>query len=559
MKTYGRVTLDGNFWRVEAQPHIIIRLKRLFEKIDSAQQGVVTLSNCDEHCRDLEWFLDRFPLSIDFSTRAKLKASAARHVDHLRGLEEMLDPDYTPRAFPLALPAREYQRRAAELYLAQGFLLLADDVGLGKTCSAICSLADARTLPAVVVTKTALPAQWAAEIKRFAPHLYTYCLRTMDPLREEIPRRQGRGPDVIILSYHKLSTWAQVLAAYCKSAIYDEVQELRRDESDKYRAAEFVARSVKFSIGLSATPIYNYGGEFFNVLNILRPGILGTREEFYRGWCVRQSDHWSIADPEAFGTYLREHFMMLRRTRAEVGRELPPVQKIAHRVDSDRATFTHIEHSAADLARIILSHHEERPGEKRLAAGKLDALLRQATGVAKAPYVADFVRMLVENGERVLLGGWHRDVYAIWHSELKDLRLGYYTGTESTEKKLEAKRKFIDGELDVLIMSLRSGEGIDGLQGTCRNVVLGELDWAAGVHEQFIGRIHRDGQASGVNAYFLISDSGSDPIMVDVLGLKREQLEGVRNPNRALIEPMAVDHVGHVKRLAEMYLRKVAS
>jgi hypothetical protein len=48
-------------------------------------------------------------------------------------------------------------------------------------------------------------------------------------------------------------------------------------------------------------------------------------------------------------------------------------------------------------------------------------LLRQATGIAKAPFVADFVRLLVESGEKVLLYGWHREVYSIWRDKLKDL------------------------------------------------------------------------------------------------------------------------------------------
>ncbi|WP_189654688.1 GIY-YIG nuclease family protein [Paracoccus mutanolyticus] len=48
--------------------------------------------------------------------------------------------------------------------------------------------------------------------------------------------------------------------------------------------------------------------------------------------------------------------------------------------------------------------------------------VRQETGVAKARSVAAYVRTLVEAGEPVLLGGWHRAVYDIWNQVLVDLK-----------------------------------------------------------------------------------------------------------------------------------------
>lgn len=553
-RTYGKVTKEPTGWRITAEPHILLRMKRVFERIHKGQHGSVTLADTPENCHDLEWFMQRYPLAIDFTTRSSLAIASRRHREHILTMEQIADPEYKPQRFNLALPLREYQSRAAQLYLQQGFLLLADDVGLGKTAVGIGSLSDPRTLPALVVTKTFLPRQWRDEIKRFAPGLSSHIITSGTPY-ELAAKNWGTSPDVLIINYHKLCGWAEVLSKYCKSVIFDEVQELRRDESNKYSAAMHIARG-KLSLGLSATPIYNYGGEIFNVLSVIRDGCVGRREEFYREWCVDQGRHQSISDPKAFGSYLRENFIMLRRTRAEVGRELPPIQKIVQPVDSDTRELLKVQRSASELAQIILRQGGETfRGEKMQASERLSNMLRQATGIAKAPFVAQFVRMLVENGERVLLGGWHREVYTIWHAELKDLRIGYFTGTESLKQKQDAKDKFVAGELDVLMMSLRSGEGVDGLQGACNTVVIGELDWAPGVHEQFLGRIHRDGQTQGVAVYFLLADDGADPVMAEVLGLKRQQIEGIRNPKQELIETL--DTGGdHVRRLAEKYLNR---
>ncbi len=323
------------------------------------------------------------------------------------------------------------------------------------------------------------------------------------------------------------------------------------------RAAEHIARAADFRMGLSATPIYNFGGEMFSVLDVLRPDALGTRDEFIREWCTDLgNDRLSVKHPKAFGTYLRDEGLMLRRTRADVGRELPELTKVPHHIDAEPEALERIHGSAAELARLILAGTGLARGEKLRAAEELSYLLRQATGIAKAPFVADFVRLLVESGEKVVLYGWHRAVYDVWAERLKDLSPVFYTGTESPKQKDEAKAAFLaDGPSKVLVMSLRAGAGLDGLQGHCRTVVFGELDWSPGVHEQCIGRVHRDGQPDKVVAYFLVADTGSDPVVADVLGLKKAQIDAMRDPEGGLIERL--DAGGdRVAKLAAAYLRQ---
>jgi len=104
-------------------------------------------------------------------------------------------------------------------------------------------------------------------------------------------------------------------------------------------------------------------------------------------------------------------------------------------------------------------------------------------------------------------------------------------------------------------MSVRSGVGVDGIQQACRVTVTGELDWSAARTSQNIGRVHRDGQENETLAYFCVADDGSDPIMSAVLGIKREQLDGVRDPDAFLIEKVD-DEENNIKELARQFLMK---
>jgi SNF2 family DNA or RNA helicase len=511
IKNYGKVEVRGSQLLITSEPYVTIRLKRVFGKLSTHSHGTHKLHLTPETARDLDWFMERYPLEISAADRARLDEFCEKHRETEAFVNNFYQNGFIPKLpQELALPAREYQKIAAEFLWRMKGYLLADDVGVGKTVSFITALTNPELLPAVVVTLAGtMPKQWEDEIKKFAPHLKIHVAKKGTPYKFDIP-------DVFIINYHKLSGWAETLAKCARTIAFDECQELRRTESDKYKGASWIAQNAEYRIGLSATPIYNYGGEFYNVLNVLCPDKLGTRDEFMREWCSwGYSGKERINNPKAFGAYLRDSGIMLRRTRKDVGRELPPLQKFHITIDADNDALNKVSDRCAELARLILRGQDVNRGDTMRAAEEMSNILRQATGIAKAPYVADFVRILIENGEKVLLYGWHRAVYDIWLDQLKEFNPVMMTGSESAAAKQRSKEAFMNDESKVLIMSLRAGAGIDGLQYCgCKTTVFGELDWASGVLEQAIGRIDRDGQPDPVCAYFLIAETGSDPVMV---------------------------------------------
>lgn len=563
-------TLGGKWWVVRCRPHIRIKLKRTLGKVDVKQFDFVTVSDTPENCRDLYWFAQRYPMELSTDDHAYLEARAKEHERREVEVQNILAGSFTPRAFELAIPARDYQKQVAELVLRSGGTLIADDLGVGKTVSAICTLTDPRTRPALVVTMTHLTRQWQAEIAKFAPQLTTHIIKKGRPY-DIAKAMRGRSrkakeptlpgiipeiPDVLIINYAKLAGWADMLAGRVKSVTFDEAQELRIPGSDKYKAARHIADMADFRTALTGTPIYNYGSEMHAVLSCVQRDAIGTYEEFLREWCTSiGGDKYAIKDPRAFGIYLRDEGLMVRRTRADVGRELPGLTIVPQYIDADATAIEAVEDRASELARIILKQGAAFT-EKGEAAREISYLLRQATGIAKAPFVAEFVRLIAESGERVVLYGWHRAVYDIWMERLKDLFPVMFTGSESVQQKEQAKRAFCGGNARVLIMSLRAGAGLDGLQHHCRTVVHGELDWSPAVHEQADGRVNRDGQPDPVMSYRLLSESGSDPVIADVLGLKKAQLVGIKDPYGGLIEKLETDGA-HARKLAEAHLMRL--
>ena len=100
---------------------------------------------------------------------------------------------------------------------------------------------------------------------------------------------------------------------------------------------------------------------------------------------------------------------------------------------------------------------------------------RQATGVAKAPFVAAFVRALLDNGEKVLLFAHHHAVVDIYKKELTSYHPAFLTGRETTKQKDDAVARFMEGKTNLCVISLRAASGLNLQRASC--VVFGELDW----------------------------------------------------------------------------------
>lgn len=552
MKIYGSVRYAGGKWIIKAEPHVNLRLKDLFRQIYKGSVGTLELTCNPQTSKDLEWFMMRYPMNISEKDLEILIAKRQEFDTKQESLERILLPDYKAKQLSLAKPARPYQSQAVDLLIGNGALLCGDDVGLGKTVVGIAAAVAAEdSLPALVVCQTHLPNQWAEKCAEFAPQLKVHVIKTTKPYN--LP-----DADIYIISYSKISRWSEVFCVpggFFKLVIFDEIQELRRKGSQKYDCAARIAQLANYKLGLSATPVYNYGGEIYNIMNILSPGCLGTFSEFVREWCSDThygDDKIKVKDPKALGSYLRENYLLIRRTRQEVGRELPPVNKIVHEVEYDEKYTEKKEKELKEIANRVISGSFIERGQ---AARMLDVQARMMTGIAKAHAVAEYVKVLVENGEKVLLVGWHREVYDIWNTMLADYNPVMYTGSESPTQKDKNRDKFINGESKVMIMSLRAGVGLDGLQECANLVVFGELDWSPGVHEQVIGRLARDGQDSQVTAIFLTTSSGTDPLMIDVLGLKSSQAQGIMNPqDEGVLRTVSNDE--RIKMLAENILNR---
>lgn len=549
MRTYGflRLVDGGAKWEMTAlEPHVAIRMKQLFPRVPKQSTGPFQFP-CDlMHCADLDWFTSRYPLDITAQDRKALTDGRLAFDFQQAEMERILLPDYAAPALMglrKGQKIRHYQVQAVELLRRRHALLLGDEGGLGKTYTSgafLCS--EPGALPAAIVCDPHMQQQWQDKLTTFTT-LRVHLIEKARPYNLPVA-------DVYVFRISQIGGWVDFFeTAFFKAVVYDEPQSLRTGAStSKGAAAQILSKHARYRMGCTATPIYNYGVEMWNVMQFIDDTVLGSYADFQREWV---DNFGRIADPKALGTYLREQHVLLRRLKSDVGLELPKVSRIIEYVNYDAKAVQSIE----DLAhRLAIRATTGTFVERGQAARELDMMVRQATGLSKARAVAQFVRFMVEAGESVLLVGWHRAVYDIWLDDLSDLRPAMYTGSETASQKNKEKDRFLSGDTSVLIMSLRSGAGLDELQHRCSVVIIGELDWSPGIHQQIIWRLDREGQKNPVTAFFLVSDEGSDPPIMDVLGIKASEANQIVDPHLGVQK--AEDDMTNLRRLVDRYLEK---
>ena len=531
-------------WVVRGEVEVLSLCKRLFPGCQSRGKQGVRIAASRRATGDLNWLMMRYPLEILSSAKWQASLEQARHLAAMCRLQQQspLLAQTLPSDFSGQLMS--FQQEGVGYLMRMNRALLADEMGLGKTVQALAYLSLRRQWPVLIVVPPHLCSNWVRETLQFlriegeAPTIHVLKGLTPYPLPQA---------HVYIVHYLLLRGWKKNLRALeFDTVVLDEMQELRHRGTEKYAAAVALCDAAGSVVGLSGTPIYNRGGEIYNVINILESNALGDAETFARQWCDPYTN--TVMDPVELGRVLRAQGLFLRRTKEQVLPQLPPKRRLVQEIDADNNVYAAL--LAAMRTKVQQWQDSDNASEKALLLEQVSQAERQATGVAKAPHVAAFVAALLEDGERVLLFAHHHRVIDVYARELAAFHPKFITGRETANAKDKALEAFMSGQTRLCVVSLRAASGLNLQAATC--VVFGELDWSPAVHTQAEDRAHRIGTTDSILCYYLVSAGGSDRDMQEILGLKVSQftqLMGDRIPSQAEVEQAQIAATNRVMAL----------
>ena len=232
----------------------------------------------------------------------------------------------------------------------RGRVLLADEVGLGKTIEAGMVLKEyalrGMAEQVLVLTPASLVGQWREELATKFAFAFS---ATHDALFREDAAAFWQKPRIIasIAAARRQEHADHLRARHFDLVIVDEAHHLRDRTSRSWQLID--ALNKRFLLLLSATPVQNDLVELYNLLTLLKPGIFKTLTEFRAAYMTPGKPR-QPANAERLRELMRG--AMIRNTRAVVALKLPRRHATTIRVEGGPAESAAYGELAAAVRRL---------------------------------------------------------------------------------------------------------------------------------------------------------------------------------------------------------------
>ena len=476
---------------------------------------------------DLDWY--------------RLRAEFA-HLSLLREFEELL-------CLPLLHQVQTYWYQVETvrkvLRLFRGRVLLADEVGLGKTIEAGMVLKEyllrGMVQKVLILTPASLVGQWQEEM---ATKFDIACATSYDSLLRNDPEAFWAQPRVIasIATARRQEHFARLTQQAYDLVVVDEAHHLKSRTTQNYGLVD--ALHKRFLLLLSATPVQNSLVELYNLLTLLKPGIFRTEKEFRAAYMTSGKPRLP-ANRERMHELMRD--VMIRNTRALVDVRLPSRHAATLRLEmgeEEASCYRTLDELAREL-------HASAPGRHRLAlhhllsaggsspaattaaldrfrAGKderwraLYERYREIARGVKEDTLLDLLRRNPEEKKMVFVH--HRETLLHLDALLRahGLPFARFEGSLSGPEKDAAIGEFRE-RVPVLLSTQSGGEGRN--VQFCNTLINFDLPWNPMAIEQRIGRLHRIGQTREVFVFNLVARGTVDSQVLQILDEKINMFE----------------------------------
>ena len=406
----------------------------------------------------------------------------------------------------------------AKMVDQSGRVLLADQMGLGKTLQALAYTKGHTTGPVIVICPSSLKINWQREAAECG--LESVVLK-------------GRLPDssleskMYILNYDIVDAWKdELISKKPELLILDECHFVKSRSAKRTKACRAIAKKCEKMIAISGTPLTNKPAELWTTLNMLKPRDFSAFLGFARMFCKPRRTPWGM-DYSGAANLDRLHkqlqTFMIRRLKEDVLTDLP--EKTYNLVPLPIDDMEEYEAAARDYLGYLrgVDANAARKAARKEAISKTNGLKRLAANLKK-PYLFKYFDDVLENKDKIVISCIH-------HHMIDDL-MAYFKDKGMNPVKIDGRDKMTNrqGAVDtfqndkscrVFVGQLKAaGAGITLTAAS--DVYFAEIGWVPGEHAQMSDRVHRIGQRNACTANFLVAADTIEESFVKVLQKKME-------------------------------------
>jgi len=424
-----------------------------------------------------------------------------------------------------------------------GSAFLADEVGLGKTIEAGIIIKEFFTTglaeKILILAPPSLLLQWQDEmLSKF----------NMDFVEQKSDKRfiNASSHDLLLMS-HASAVFPNYVEAlknvFWDLVVVDEAHSMKNSQTLKHKLVRDLPK--RNLLLLSATPMQNNLTELYNMIDLLRPGYLGTLQQFEQKYA---NDKHSRSINPMFREELQSILskIVIRTTRKECSEYINFTDRIPHtKVLTPKENEAKLYEEITNVIREAYNSSEDSDflalmTYQRLATSstesskralfkmkmndviddeKYNELMSIANTITLDSKLEDLLEVIKKAGSKFLIfvSYYVTQDYIAEFLKKNGFSVTLYNGKMSPGEKFESKKLF-QNEAQIMISTGAGGEG-QNFQ-FCHNIVNYDLEWNPMKIEQKIGRVHRIGQTNNVQIYNYALKDTIDAYILELLFTK---------------------------------------
>ena len=409
-----------------------------------------------------------------------------------------------------------------------GRVILADQMGLGKTLQALLYLQNYRNkCPAIVVCPSTAKWVWMGQAKEHVG-MKSRIINGKQAKKLKTER------SLIIINYEILEAWVSFLKKLKpKTIILDEAHYTKNSKAIRTKAVQALCKNVPHIIAISGTPIVNRPKEIYNTLKILDPIKWKYYVSFAEKYCDRKFAFWGggwddngCSNPKTLGKLLRRT-CMIRRLKKDVLKELPPKTRVVIPLPlSNPKEYIRAE---SDFAGWLKETAPEKVAGamKAMQLVKVGALLTLAAQLKMKSVITWIGDFLEETDEKLVLFAEHKIIIKELYDHYSKISV-VLDGSTPQNKRKNVVEQFNDNKkTKIFIGNIIAAGTVISLKASTLAFI--EMNPVPGNHTQAEDRIHGIGRGTKKNAliYYLVTKGTIESDLCKIIQHKAKVISAI--------------------------------
>ena len=408
----------------------------------------------------------------------------------------------------------------------RGRCIVGDEMGLGKTVQAAAYIhRHPESRPAIVVCPASVKLNWQRELEEWIKP--TPVVRVLNGTKGHILSKSDT--DIFVMNYEIMAGWKPYLLDLSPQVlIYDEAHYLKSPKSNRSKAAKQLSEVIPYVLLLTGTPMINRPDELWNLLNTVQPAKYPNFFSFAHRYCAakqkpiyvkggRRKTVWDFSGASNIPELANDlRTVMLRRTKAEVLKDLPAKTRSLVPIHMPRATYLKAVEAVED--ELVEAHGEV------LVAVAIEKL-KQEVANFKIKKAIEWIEDFLESDQSLVVFFTHRIIGKKLHEHFKKQSVIVMGDTPQWARQ-EYVDQFQAGKVRLFLGNVKAA-GVGLTLTAASNVAFLELGWTPGEMVQAEDRVHRIGQKDAVNAWYLMCENTIEDWLFKKLESKSRILSAV--------------------------------